>query len=46
MLPLEILGLIDNEEHETLGPCGCSDYHMSDCPIWTDDTEDEEEDYG
>jgi len=33
MLPPEIMGLISDEEHETLGPCGCSDYHMADCPI-------------
>lgn len=29
-----------NEERDpddgTLGPCGCSDYHMADCPLMTE----------
>lgn len=25
----------DYEEDETLGSCGCVDYHMADCPIRT-----------
>ena len=33
MLPLEIMAMIDDEEeHEKLGACGCTDYHMADCP--------------
>ena len=27
--------LPDNREDDTLGPCGCTDYHMSDCPTPT-----------
>lgn len=23
------------EDDETLGPCGCTDYHMADCPTRT-----------
>lgn len=23
------------EENDTLGPCGCVDYHMADCPTRT-----------
>ena len=35
-IPFEIMGMIDDEEeHEKLGPCGCSDYHMADCPTRT-----------
>jgi len=26
----------DESDDETLGPCGCTDYHMSDCPTRTD----------
>jgi len=26
-----------NEDDYTLGPCGCTDYHMADCPIRTGD---------
>lgn len=26
---------MQNTSHETLGPCGCVDYHMADCPIRT-----------
>ena len=34
MFDPELMGLIDDEEDEaeTLGPCGCTDYHMADCP--------------
>ena len=34
MFDTELMGLIDDEEDEaeTLGPCGCTDYHMADCP--------------
>ena len=33
VLPIEILAMIDDEEeHEKLGACGCTDYHMADCP--------------
>jgi hypothetical protein len=36
MLPPEIMGMIDDEEeHEKLGACGCTDYHMADCPTRT-----------
>ncbi len=33
----EEMGLIDDEEDEaqTLGPCGCTDYHMGDCSLVT-----------
>ena len=24
-----------SEDDDTLGPCGCTDYHMSDCPTRT-----------
>jgi hypothetical protein len=46
MLPIEILALIeDEEEHETLGPCGCSDYHMADCSVRTAQFDDDHERY-
>ena len=36
MIPFEIIALIDDEEeHEKLGSCGCTDYHMADCPTRT-----------
>lgn len=25
-----------DQEGDTLGPCGCTDYHMADCPLMTD----------
>lgn len=24
---------VEEEEGGTLGPCGCTDYHLADCPI-------------
>ena len=34
MIPIEIIGLIEDEEEHEDRNCGCpSDYHMSDCPI-------------
>jgi hypothetical protein len=26
----------DDDEDYVLGPCGCTDYHMADCPLVTD----------
>ncbi len=26
---------IDPKDNLTLGPCGCTDYHMADCPLMT-----------
>lgn len=26
----------EREDDGTLGPCGCVDYHMADCPLMTD----------
>lgn len=51
MLPPEIMAMLDEEaEHEKLGACGCTDYHMADCPtrgggasLYADDYEDDEE---
>ena len=34
MSSAEVRDLIDGDD--TLGPCGCTDYHMADCPLITD----------
>lgn len=31
-----VLRLVTKAEPETLGSCGCVDYHMADCPLRTD----------
>ncbi len=28
--------LTEDVDEFTLGPCGCTDYHMADCPLMTD----------
>ena len=33
------------EAEQTLGPCGCTDYHMADCPIRTARDDEYEPDY-
>ena len=33
MQPPDRLDEDKEREEETLGPCGCTDYHMADCPI-------------
>jgi hypothetical protein len=42
------LDLEDDEDDWTLGSCGCTDYHMADCPTRTASTDNydyEEEDW-
>ena len=33
------MALVEDEEEasDTLGPCGCTDYHMADCSVVTGD---------
>ena len=45
MIDPEVMGLMEDEDEYTLGPCGCVDYHVADCSLVTGYSDDPPDPY-